>query len=87
MATNKSKHSVPVATNKRKHPKARAKLSRVRAAAGRAGAEARWAGVDRCQTTLVRVYVADAARLRAQPGTVAEAVHRLMEGAASSAAT
>lgn len=58
----------------------RSKLSRLRSAAGRAGAEARWKGVDRCQTTLVRVYASDAEKLKAQPGTVAEAVHRLMEG-------
>ena len=58
---------------------AKSKLSRVRAAAGRAGAAARWEGMDRHETTLVRVYTDDAERLKAQPGTVAEAVHRLLD--------
>ena len=58
---------------------AKSKLSRVRAAAGRAGAAARWEGMDRHETTLVRVYTDDAARLRAMSGTIAEAVRRLLD--------
>lgn len=53
-------------------------LHRVRSAAGKAGAAARWDGVEREQTVQVRVYAADAARLKAMPGTVAEAVHALL---------
>ena len=55
-------------------------LHRVRSAAGRAGAKARWANVEREATVQVRVYVADAEWLRAQEGTVAEAVRRLRRG-------
>ncbi len=58
----------------------RSKLSKVRAAAGRAGAAARWAGVDRKETEKVRIYAEDADRLRAMPGTMAEAVHRILGG-------
>ena len=58
----------------------RTKLSKVRAAAGRAGAAARWAGVDRKPTKKVRIYADDADRLRAMPGTMAEAVHRILGG-------
>ena len=54
-------------------------LSRVRAAAGRAGAAARWAGVERRETANVRIYREDVARLRAHPGTIAEVVHRLLD--------
>lgn len=53
-------------------------IHRIRAAAGRKGAAARWAGVERKETTKVRIYADDADRLRAMPGTMAEAVHRLM---------
>ena len=58
----------------------RTKLSKVRSAAGKAGAEARWAGVDRKPTEKVRIYADDADRLRAMPGTMAEAVHRILGG-------
>lgn len=54
-------------------------LHRVRSAAGRAGAAARWQG-ERERTTMVRVYADDAAWLKSQPGTVAEAVRRLRDG-------
>lgn len=57
----------------------RTNLSRVRSAAGKAGAAARWDGVERVRTVQVRVYAADAARLRQTPGTTAEAVHALLE--------
>lgn len=53
-------------------------LSRVRSAAGRAGAASRWQGVERRPTATVRVYAADAAALRAMPGTVADVVHDLL---------
>ena len=55
----------------------KSKLSRVRSAAGRAGAKARWANVEREPTVQVRVYAADAEWLRAQGGTIAETVRRL----------
>ncbi|MBQ5795809.1 MAG: hypothetical protein IIW14_07450 [Kiritimatiellae bacterium] len=58
----------------------RSQLSQVRAAAGRAGAAARWAGVERKPTEKVRIYAEDADRLRAMPGTMAEAVHRILGG-------
>lgn len=58
-------------------------LSRVRAAAGRAGAAARWAGVEREPTVKVRVYVSDAARIKAIGGTFAQAVHTLLTRAAA----
>lgn len=51
------------------------------AAYGRAGGIARWANVDREPTVQVRVYQSDADRLKQQPGTVAQAVRRLMEAA------
>ena len=57
-----------------------AKLSRVRSAAGRAGAKARWANVEREPTVQVRVYTSDAEWLRAQGMTIAEAVRRLRGG-------
>lgn len=57
--------------------KKNAKLSRVRSAAGKAGAKARWANVEREPTVQVRVYASDAEWLRAQGGTLAEAVRRL----------
>ena len=56
------------------------RLHDIRSAAGRAGAAARWAGVERHQTTNVRIYAEDAARLRTMPGTMAEAVRRLVRG-------
>lgn len=55
-------------------------LHRVRSAAGRAGAKARWANVEREPTVQVRVYASDAEWLRAQGGTIAEAVRRLRGG-------
>ena len=55
------------------------KLHRVRSAAGKAGAAARWDGVERTKTVQVRVHAADAARLKAMPGTTAEAIHALLE--------
>ena len=57
----------------------RADLSRVRSAAGKTGAVVRWDGVGRVQTVQVRVYAADAARLREMPGTSADAIHALLE--------
>ena len=54
-------------------------ISKVRAEAGRRGGIARWANVAREKTVQVRVYDDDARWLRAQPGTVAEAVRRLRE--------
>ena len=55
-------------------------LHRVRSAAGKAGAKARWANVEREPTVQVRVYADDAEWLRAQGGTIAEAVRRLRGG-------
>jgi len=52
-------------------------LSRVRSAAGRAGAIARWANADRKPTVQVRVYADDADWLKEQPGTVAQNVRKL----------
>jgi len=52
-------------------------IHRVRSAAGRAGAEARWANARREPTVQVRVFAADAEWLRGQPGTVAQNVRRL----------
>ena len=43
--------------------------------AGRKGAAARWAGVERKPTEKIRVYCEDADRLRAMPGTMGEALH------------
>lgn len=57
----------------------RKQLSRIRSAAGKAGAVARWDGVERVQTVQVRVYAADAARIRQMPGTSADAIHALLE--------
>lgn len=54
-----------------------ANIHRVRAAAGRVGAAARWANADREPTVQVRVFSADADWLRGQPGTVAQNVRRL----------
>jgi len=56
----------------------RPNLSRVRSAAGRAGGIARWQGVEREPTTLIRVYVSDAERIRAMPGTSAQALRSLL---------
>lgn len=53
-------------------------LSRVRSAAGRAGAASRWQGVERKPTSTVRVYAADAAALRAMPGKPADIIHGLL---------
>lgn len=60
-------------------------LSAIRAKAGRAGAAARWAGVKRQPTTQIRVFVSDAARIKAMPGTSAEVVKRLLTAAAGNA--
>lgn len=57
-------------------------LSAIRAKAGRAGAAARWAGVEREPTTQIRVFTSDAARIRAMAGTSAEVVRRLLTTAA-----
>ena len=54
-------------------------IHRIRVAAGRAGGVARWAGVEREKTVQVRVYASDAERLKAMPGTVAQAVRRLCD--------
>ena len=54
-------------------------LSKVRAAAGRKGAVARWAGVERKPTEKIRVYTEDADRLRAMPGTMPEALHAALK--------
>ena len=56
-------------------------LHRVRSAAGRAGAVARWSAQDREQTCQIRVYKRDAEALKSMPGTVAQAVRALLEGA------
>ena len=53
-------------------------LARVRSAAGKAGAAARWGGVERVKTVQVRAYAADAARLREMPGTSADAIRALL---------
>jgi hypothetical protein len=53
-------------------------LSRVRAAAGKLGGVARWANVEREPTVKIRVFVSDAARLKALPGTSAQAVRALL---------
>lgn len=63
-----------------KQPAAPAHIFAVRSAAGRAGAAARWDGVERVQTVQVRAYAADAERIRQMPGTSAEAIHALLEG-------
>ena len=59
----------------------RSKLHRVRSEAGRAGGIARWANVEREPTVQVRVFASDADRLKRKPGTVAQAVRRLIDGA------
>lgn len=59
----------------------RADIHRVRSAAGRAGGIARWANVEREPTVQVRVFASDADRLKQQPGTVAQAVRRIIEEA------
>ena len=53
-------------------------IHRVRAAAGKAGAAARWANVDREPTVKIRVFTSDAARIKSMPGTSAQAVHALL---------
>ena len=55
----------------------RANLHRVRSAAGRAGAQSRWATAEREPTVQVRVFAADADWLKRQPGTVAQAVRNI----------
>lgn len=57
-------------------------ISLIRAEAGRKGASARWAGVEREPTVKVRVYMSDAERIKAMPGTSAEAVRALLTRAA-----
>lgn len=57
----------------------RTNLSRVRSAAGKAGAAARWNGVERVKTVQVRAYAADAARIKQMPGTSADAIHALLK--------
>lgn len=52
-------------------------IHRVRSAAGKAGAQSRWANARREQTVQVRVFAADADWLKAQAGTIAENVRRL----------
>ena len=56
-------------------------LSDVRAAAGRAGAVARWSGAAREKTVQVRVYERDAAALKQRARTTAEAVRGLLTAA------
>lgn len=51
------------------------------AAYGRAGGLARWANVKRELTVQVRVFEADAKWLGQQPGTIAQAVRRIIEEA------
>ena len=58
----------------------KSKLSRIRSAAGRAGAAARWDGVEREPTVQVRVYAHDAAILKKRPGSIADAVRSLIRG-------
>ena len=60
-------------------PNTKINLSRVRSAAGKAGAAARWDGVERVRPVQVRVYAADAERLKEMPGTSADAIHALLE--------
>lgn len=55
----------------------RADIHRVRSAAGRAGALARWQGESREPTVQVRVFKTDADWLKTRPGTIAEAVRAL----------
>lgn len=61
----------------------RNKLSRVRAVAGRAGAESRWGDGPRA-TACVRLYPADAQELRARAEAAgcmpADVVARMLEG-------
>lgn len=58
----------------------KSKLSRIRSVAGRAGAAARWDGVEREPTVQVRVYASDAAILKKRPGSIADAVRSLIRG-------
>ena len=58
--------------------KSKPSLSDVRAAAGRAGAIARWSGATREKTVQVRVYERDAAALKKRARTTAEAVRELL---------
>lgn len=53
-------------------------ISRVRSAAGRAGATARWGDSPREQTVKIRVYASDAARIKRLPGTSAQVVRALL---------
>lgn len=62
----------------------RARISAIRAKAGKAGAAARWAGVEREQTVKIRVYASDAMRLKRMPGTSAQAVRSLLAARSSS---
>ena len=59
--------------------RSRADIHRVRSAAGRAGANARWANARREPTVQVRVFADDADWLRGWPGTIAEAVRALRQ--------
>ena len=52
-------------------------IHRVRSAAGRAGAQSRWANAEREPTVQVRVFESDADWLKSQPGTVAQAVRNI----------
>ena len=52
-------------------------VHRVRSAAGRAGAQSRWANADREPTVQVRVFADDADWLKSQNGTIAQNVRRL----------
>lgn len=58
----------------------KSKLSRVRSAAGRAGAAARWHGVEREPTVKQRIFAADVERLKRHGPTIARAVRALLEG-------
>ena len=59
--------------------KEHARISRVRAIAGRKGGVARWQGIEREPTVKVRVYASDAARLKQRGKTIARAVRALLE--------
>jgi len=63
-----------------------ANIHRVRSAAGRAGAQSRWANAEREPTVQVRVFAADAEWLRGWPGTIAEAVRALRQRNGNAAA-
>jgi len=58
-------------------------IHNIRAEAGRKGAAARWAGVEREQTVKIRVYASDAVRLKGMPGTSAQAVRSLLTARSS----